>query len=350
MFVIRINLISSLSMKKILFISLLLVSTSFFLKAQNAGNPFAEFGYNPPTATSSKGEFQEFHGLSEIVEIGSVKYNTVTKQIVGFVEEQKAESEVSSATTAMSVDPLCEQYYWITPYAYCLNNPVKFIDPDGREVRGLTKVDALNAQQDFSTMFSGDQFNNFRGLITLDKKGKTFNSISADALTRAFEGITLTQDQQALVNEFVGVINSKDIHMVEYANVDGTISAKATSALRNQINERNPGVGDKMIPAINMSGETLNKFSGGGINIPTSKGSHSVIMEGQGVNHFGGRTLTTGHEVIGHGPASASGASYEANNTRAIRVDNLIRRVMGLSSYPLEKHGGVIIINPSALP
>jgi RHS repeat-associated protein len=33
------------------------------------------------------------------------------------------------------VDPLSEKYYNISPYAYCLNNPVNAIDPDGRKVR-----------------------------------------------------------------------------------------------------------------------------------------------------------------------------------------------------------------------
>jgi RHS repeat-associated protein len=33
------------------------------------------------------------------------------------------------------IDPLCEKYYNISPYAYCANNPVRFIDPDGREVK-----------------------------------------------------------------------------------------------------------------------------------------------------------------------------------------------------------------------
>ena len=38
------------------------------------------------------------------------------------------------------VDPLAEKYYGYGPYAYCLNNPVKFIDSDGRRVRPSNPV------------------------------------------------------------------------------------------------------------------------------------------------------------------------------------------------------------------
>ena len=30
-----------------------------------------------------------------------------------------------------SIDPLCEKYYHISPYAYCAGNPVNYVDPDG---------------------------------------------------------------------------------------------------------------------------------------------------------------------------------------------------------------------------
>lgn len=33
-----------------------------------------------------------------------------------------------------SIDPMSEKYYWLSPYLYCANNPVNFVDLDGRDV------------------------------------------------------------------------------------------------------------------------------------------------------------------------------------------------------------------------
>ncbi|MDR3217801.1 MAG: hypothetical protein LBU22_02310 [Dysgonamonadaceae bacterium] len=33
-----------------------------------------------------------------------------------------------------STDPMMEKYYGWSPFAYCLNNPVKYVDPDGKKV------------------------------------------------------------------------------------------------------------------------------------------------------------------------------------------------------------------------
>lgn len=116
------------------FLTLIILSVSILIRSQNE-NPFAKFGYDVLVATSSKGEFTEFHDQTDIVEIGSVLFDTRTNEIIKVLEIDETTINISSATAAMSIDPLCEKYYWISPYVYVANNPIKLIDPDGRDIK-----------------------------------------------------------------------------------------------------------------------------------------------------------------------------------------------------------------------
>ena len=42
--------------------------------------------------------------------------------------------DVAGVPVWTSVDPLAEKYYHISPYAYCHNNPILYVDPDGKQV------------------------------------------------------------------------------------------------------------------------------------------------------------------------------------------------------------------------
>ena len=121
-------------------------------------------------------------------------------------------------------------YSHLSPYSYCGGDPVNCVDPTGCIIEGVTKNDAAMAVEDFRAMFPGDEFANFRNLIVQSGKkqnGKSFAPISADALSAAFNGNTLSEDQQALVDMVVNTINSNDIHKVEYVSGTGVLSPQA---------------------------------------------------------------------------------------------------------------------------
>ena len=121
----------------------------------------------------------------------------------------------SSAFT--TIDPLCEEDYSVSPYVYCGNNPARYIDPDGREIRGQTKKDTKQVIEDIKAIFAAEEFSNFRNLIVQSGKrqnGKSLAKIDENALKTAFDGINLSEDQQALVEIVVNTINSNDIHKI----------------------------------------------------------------------------------------------------------------------------------------
>lgn len=52
--------------------------------------------------------------------------------------------------TFTSRDPMFEKYFWISPYAYCVNNPVNVIDPTGKDTLNVTYNNETN-KWDIST-------------------------------------------------------------------------------------------------------------------------------------------------------------------------------------------------------
>ncbi len=117
---------------------LLIIAVLFGFIGAKAQNPFAEYGYTPKIATLSQGQFNEFFDNDTIVQIGSVLYNTKSREIVAFVDsENLCQDETIQPDVVsrwISPDPLAEHptQIGLTPYHYAGNNPVYWTDPDGR--------------------------------------------------------------------------------------------------------------------------------------------------------------------------------------------------------------------------
>lgn len=54
--------------------------------------------------------------------------------------DSKARWYYPAIMRAAAMDPLCEKYYSISPYAWCNNNPVNYVDPDGRDIYTIDEV------------------------------------------------------------------------------------------------------------------------------------------------------------------------------------------------------------------
>ena len=78
-------------------------------------------GYNPELQPYKFGgkEYDEMHGLNWY-DFGARYYNGIVPMFT-------------------TIDPLAEKYYNISPYAYCLNNPVRYVDPKGKDVWDVLK-------------------------------------------------------------------------------------------------------------------------------------------------------------------------------------------------------------------
>jgi len=342
-------------MKKLLFF---LTSVVMFGQL-SAQDPYKDLGIKDNEIeylTLSKGRYDEFHGYNEYETVGSAVIDMQTNKIVRFLDKDSVMNEAfyefDMTTRFLTIDPLAAKYFQLSPYAYCANNPITYIDPDGMQIVGATSDDAKKAQQDINDMFKDKKFDQFRSLIALDKKGTTFNSIDSKALTTALDGVKLSEDEQNLVDQVTSTINSKDVNKVEYADVKGTISEEGTTAVKDHFNNNvKAGTGDMLVRSDNMPAATINALGGTGFNVPTATGSYSIIIEGEGITYDGGRAVTTGHEILGHGVANSNHYDSKSNNTRAIQMDNLVRRVMGITNYrDGSNHAGGVVANPYARP
>ncbi|MCQ9639767.1 hypothetical protein MP478_10205 [Chryseobacterium sp. WG14] len=189
------------------------------------GNPFKDRGYYPKIATLSKGKYLEFHDMDAVVNIGSVKYNRKTKEITEFREidlnDPDAQPYLDTAGRWFSPDPLSEEFRRWSPYNYAMNNPLRFIDPDGRQATDIFKWDNSGkltkvADSNTDVIYAENQF---------EKDGKTLKS-NAQGVEVGAKGTVASNMQEVKLDNPITDSKGNESSLMTTLKLDA--SSKAT--------------------------------------------------------------------------------------------------------------------------
>ncbi len=221
----------------------------------------------------------------------------------------------------MTVDPLADKYPNVTPYLYCNGNPIMLVDPDGRKIAGISPDDVDCFIEDVSTILSDTKFQGFCALLQRDKR--SVQKIDMNAFEVWRKSADLSEDEKTYIDLLVSTINSNKIIRIEYiANNNASVSPLGNVFICNAL------------PFLKTS-DGLIAQTGGALTVSTPKGAYCLMAI---TGNTKSKAINSMHEVLGHGVALCVGAEPLENNSQAIRVENMIRRLTKQQQFNGQGH------------
>ncbi len=124
----------------------------------------------------------------------------------------------------LSVDPMMDKYPSISPYAYCVWNPVKLVDPDGQKIRTIDAYSRKQVRRYLKEQFGSSRafrFNN--GYLTInEKKFKRLSEKASNDQKMLLEGLREAIDADATALVSVQSCNSEFSFTWQYS-INGEI-------------------------------------------------------------------------------------------------------------------------------
>lgn len=202
------------------------------------GNPTDSSG-----SVEERNDYYPFGGL--ISDLGSVqpyKYNgkeLETKKGLNLYDygARHYDAVLGRFTT---VDPMAEKYYSTNPFAYCLNNPIRFIDPTGEFVSPIydrngrllgTDDEGLiddQARSNYTTSYTGLKDRpDYDGYLTLAEANKWYREGKGQPLFTSLDKIDLSKIY-SLGEKYVGQIKSFNLLLHSGSLNDGLVYGNIT--------------------------------------------------------------------------------------------------------------------------
>jgi len=188
----------------------------------------------------------------------------------------------------ITMDPMAEKYYSTSPYAYCANNPVRYIDPDGNRIR-IYKKNQKQVLNYINKLAQGTFAVDKKGYLFLVKKSNTkgYSKTYTESLVRAIDNMKKT------INIYV------DNYYIDENNNRQDISQKGEGTTKEYYN-----------------GEIVVVISGKSYNKLTDRDGNSISDKPEYI---------LAHEIAGHAEPRLNNKGKE-NVVNAVNIENAIRR------------------------
>ena len=150
------------------------------------------------------------------------------------------------ASRFTTIDPMAEKYYHISPYAYCANNPVRYIDLRGDSLTLIGEQENINKTIDIYNKGIGSYYivnANSSGLVSINQNKDLDSSNMTESELYYYNKLNEIITDKHMIrmsvlhgdnNVIIGDINSMSIDILDISALNGYINTSPEAALLHE--------------------------------------------------------------------------------------------------------------------